>query len=112
VACLEVLGDKVSRTFKGLVRFAKELGGYLETPAISALELHKGKDRVGEHTLPSKSIEKGTKRRLHCRKLCLPYHGQSKRNHLSRECARHKGLYHLQSRECPERYDGLHAPMA
>jgi len=43
---LDILGDKVARTFKAFVRFAKAISGYLETPAISALKLHRGKDRV------------------------------------------------------------------
>ncbi|CAA7270316.1 unnamed protein product [Cyclocybe aegerita] len=46
---LKVLSPRIERTFKAFAKFCKNISGYLETPAISALELYKGKHRVETH---------------------------------------------------------------
>ncbi|KIM43780.1 hypothetical protein M413DRAFT_9703 [Hebeloma cylindrosporum] len=45
------LGPEIERTFKAFMRYCKGLSGYLEVPAISALQLRKGKERVETHVL-------------------------------------------------------------
>jgi len=46
---VKLLGPRIEQTFKAFSKFSQVISGYLEVPAISALELHKGKHRVNTH---------------------------------------------------------------
>lgn len=43
---MELLGPQVERTFKAFAKYCKALGAFLELPAISALNLRWGRERV------------------------------------------------------------------
>ncbi|KAF8962113.1 hypothetical protein BDZ97DRAFT_1826441 [Flammula alnicola] len=60
LAAVKFLGPRVERTFKAFSKFSKAVSGYLEVPAISALELHKGKHRVNTHVFVLKIRAKET----------------------------------------------------
>ncbi|KDR79280.1 hypothetical protein GALMADRAFT_243204 [Galerina marginata CBS 339.88] len=57
---LKILGPRIDRTFRAFVKFSKAISGYMEQPAISALELRKGKHRVNTHVLLVKIRAKET----------------------------------------------------
>ena len=45
---LKWLGPEIETAFNSFAKFSKNISGYLEKPAISALELWRDKGRVGE----------------------------------------------------------------
>ncbi|KAF8184758.1 hypothetical protein BJ912DRAFT_973909 [Pholiota molesta] len=51
LSAVKLYGSRVEHTFKAFCKFAQMLSSYLEVPAISALELRKGKHRVETHVL-------------------------------------------------------------
>ncbi|KJA13054.1 hypothetical protein HYPSUDRAFT_599031 [Hypholoma sublateritium FD-334 SS-4] len=74
---IKLLGPRIEQTFKAFSKFSQAISGYLEIPAISALELHKGKHRVSTHP-------------------CLFAQDQSQRDNFLRDREIYPGSHHIQ----------------
>jgi len=88
---LTLLGPKIERTFKAFTKFCKAVSGYLEVPAISALKLHLGRNRVDTHVLLLKIRAKETifKKTSKVTKGCITFKVESA------ECKTMKEMHQL-----------------
>jgi hypothetical protein len=71
---LKWLGPEIETAFNSFAKFSRNISGYLEKPAISALELWKDKGRVGESLCMSvffRIVERSVFFFLQCRSSCV-----------------------------------------